>query len=128
MTCTNSPHNNFIFDFRVSCYSHEHLLSKCESAYNYYRNLQMATLFWAKTLHEKDWILLMFLSQSFMTSIYSIISIEARLVTHFSGYKTTALHKKAMLYVLNHDFRFFAYWNIIKFCKSIHFALVTLIY
>ena len=63
-----------------------------------------------------------------MTSIYSIISIETRLVTHFSGYKTITLHEKAMLYVLNHDFRFFAYWNITKFCRSIHFALVTLIY
>ena len=37
-----------------------------------------------------------------MTSIYSIISIETRLVTHFSGYKTITLHEKAMLYVLNH--------------------------
>ena len=44
-----------------------------------------------------------------MTSIYSIISIETGLVAHFSGYKTIALHEKAMLYVLNHDFRFFAY-------------------
>ena len=31
-----------------------------------------------------------------MTSIYSIISIEVRLVTHFSGYKAIALHEKAM--------------------------------
>ena len=62
-----------------------------------------------------------------MASIYSILSIETRLVTHFGGYKTIALHEKAMLYVLNHDFRFFAYWNITKFCRSIHFALVTLI-
>ena len=62
-----------------------------------------------------------------MTSIYSIISIETRLVTHFNGCKTITLHEKAMLYVLNHDFRFFAYWNITKFCRSIHFALVTLI-
>ena len=37
-----------------------------------------------------------------MTSIYSIISIETRFVTHFSGYKTITLHEKAMLYVLNH--------------------------
>ena len=63
-----------------------------------------------------------------MTSIYSIISIETRLVTHFSGYKTITLYGKAMLYVLNHDFRFFAYWNITEFCRSIHFALVTLMY
>ena len=89
-----------------------------------------------------------------MTSIYSIISIETRLVTHFNGYKTVTFHEKAMLYVLNHerlvthfngyktvtfhekamlyvlnhDFCFFAYWNITKFCRSIHFALVTLIY
>ena len=41
-----------------------------------------------------------------MTSIYSIISIETRLVTHFSGYKTITIHEKAMLYVLNHDLRF----------------------
>ena len=41
-----------------------------------------------------------------MTSIYSIISIETRLVTHFSGYKTIKLHEKAMLYVLNQDFAF----------------------
>ena len=63
-----------------------------------------------------------------MTSIYSILSIEARLVTHFSGYKTITLYEKAMLYVLNHDFGFFAHRNITKFCRSIHFALVTLIY
>ena len=44
-----------------------------------------------------------------MTSIYAIISIETRFVTHFSGYKTITLHEKAMLYALNHDFRFFAY-------------------
>ena len=62
-----------------------------------------------------------------MTSIYSIISIQTRLVTHFSGYKAIRPHEKVMLYVLNHDFRFFAYWNITKFCRSIHFALVTLI-
>ena len=36
-----------------------------------------------------------------MTSIYSIISIETRLVTHFSGYKTITLHEKAMLYVFS---------------------------
>ena len=63
-----------------------------------------------------------------MTSIYPIISIETRLVTHFSGFKTITFHEKAMFYVLNHDFRFFAYSNITKFCRSIHFALVTLIY
>ena len=40
-----------------------------------------------------------------MTSIYFILSIEARLVTHFSGYATITRHEKAMLYVLNHDFR-----------------------
>ena len=50
----------------------------------------------------------MFLLQSFMTSIYSIISNETRLVTQFNGCKTITLHEKAMLYVLNHDFRFFA--------------------
>ena len=33
-----------------------------------------------------------------------------------------------MLYVLSHDFRVFAYRNISKFCRNIHFALVTLIY
>ena len=63
-----------------------------------------------------------------MTSIHSIISIETGLVTHFSGYKIIALHYKGMLYVLKHDFRFFAYLNIAKLCKSIDFALVTLIY
>ena len=41
-----------------------------------------------------------------MTSIYSIIFIETRLVMHFSGYKTITPHVKAMIYVLNHDFRF----------------------
>ena len=41
-----------------------------------------------------------------MTSIYSIISIELRLVTHFSGYKIITLHEKAMLHLLNHDFAF----------------------
>ena len=44
-----------------------------------------------------------------MTSIHSIISIETKLVTHFSGYKTITLHEKAMLYDLNHDFSFLAY-------------------
>ena len=78
-----------------------------------------------RTLSKKDWLLLMFLFESFMTSIYSIISIETRLVTHFSGYKTITLHEKAMLYVLNHDFRSFTYWNITKFCRSIYFPLVT---
>ena len=63
-----------------------------------------------------------------MTSVYSVMSIETSLVTHFSGYKTTiTLHEEAMLYVLNHDFRLFAYRNIAKFCGSIQFALVTLI-
>ena len=33
-----------------------------------------------------------------------------------------------MLYVLNHDFYFLAYRNIIKFCRRIHFVLVTLKY
>ena len=41
--------------------------------------------------------------------ISMIISIETRLVTHFGEYKTIALHEKAMLYVLNHHFHFFAY-------------------
>ena len=63
-----------------------------------------------------------------MTSIYSSISIETGLVTYFSGYKTVILHEKAILYVLNHDFRFFAYRNITKFCRSIHFALLNLMY
>ena len=81
-----------------------------------------------RTLYKKDWLFLMFLLSSFMASIYSIISIETRLVTHFSGHKTITLHEKAMLNVLNHDFRFFAYGNIAKFCRSIQFALVTLIY
>ena len=63
-----------------------------------------------------------------MASIYSIISTETKLVTHFSEHKTITLHEKAMLYVLNHGFRFIAYGNIAKFCRSIHFALVTLIY
>ena len=62
-----------------------------------------------------------------MTSIYSIIFIETRLVTHFSKYKTITLHEKAMSYVLNHDFRFLAYSNITKLCRSTHLALVTLI-
>ena len=33
-----------------------------------------------------------------------------------------------MLYVINHEFWFFNYGNITKFCISIHFALVTWIY
>ena len=41
-----------------------------------------------------------------MTTIYSIISIETRLATYFSGYKTITLHEKAMLNVLNDDFAF----------------------
>ena len=63
-----------------------------------------------------------------MTSIYSSISIETRLVTHFKVYKIIMLHLKGMLYVLNHDFRFFPNWNITKFCRSIDFALFNLIY
>ena len=62
-----------------------------------------------RTLYKKDWLVLMFLLLSFMTSIYSIMSNEIRLVTHFSVSKTITLHKKAMLYVSTHDFRFFAY-------------------
>ena len=61
-----------------------------------------------------------------MTPIYSIISIATRFVTHFRGCKTITLHEKAMLHVLNHDFRFFTSLNITKFCRGIHFALVTL--
>ena len=41
-----------------------------------------------------------------MTSTYCITSIEAKLITHFSGFKTITLHEKVMLYVLNHDFSF----------------------
>ena len=63
-----------------------------------------------------------------MTYIYLILSIEIRFVTYFSGYKTITLHEKAMLYALNYDFCFFAYWNITKCCRSIYFALVTLTY
>ena len=70
----------------------------------------------------------MFLLSSFMASIYSRISIETGLVTHFSGYKIITFHLKGMVYVLNDDFRFFAYWNITKFCRSIDFALLNLIY
>ena len=54
-----------------------------------------------------------------MASINSIISIETRLVTHFSGYKTIKLHEKAMLYVLNHDFRFFALNVLDKILNSL---------
>ena len=81
----------------------------------------------SKTSNKKEWLLLMFLLSSFMTSIYSIISIETRLVTHFSGYEIITLHYKGMLYVSNHDFLLLAYWNITKFPGSIHFPLVTLI-
>ena len=52
-----------------------------------------------------------------MASIYSIISTETRLVTHFSEHKTITLHEKAMLYVLNHGFRFISYGNIAKFLE-----------
>ena len=31
-----------------------------------------------------------------------------------------------MLYVLDHDFCFFAYRNVTKFCRSIHFTFVIL--
>ena len=40
-----------------------------------------------------------------LSSLTSLI--ETRLVTHFSGYKAIKLDEKAMLHVLNHDFRFF---------------------
>ena len=49
-----------------------------------------------------------------MTSIYSVISIETRLATDFSGYKTITIHEKAMLYVLNHYFCFFAYLKVVS--------------
>ena len=52
-----------------------------------------------------------------MTSIYSMISIETRLVTHFSGYKTITLHEKAILYVLNHHSRFLLIEILQKFVE-----------
>ena len=61
-----------------------------------------------------------------MTSMYSIISIETRLVTHFSGYKTITLHEKAMLYVLNHDFHFsfcIGYSDMLNEVKTIVYSL-----
>ena len=64
----------------------------------------------------------------FLTSIYSSLFIETGLVTLFTGYKIITLHEKVMLYVSNHDFRFFAYRNITKICRSIHFGLVTVVY
>ena len=95
----------------------------------YFHTLRSILIVRPRTLYKKDWdwLLLLFPLLSFMTSICSIVSIETRLVTHFSGYKTITLHEKAVLYVLNDDFRIFTYWNITKFCRSIHFALVTLI-
>ena len=81
-----------------------------------------------RTLCKKDWILLMFLLYNFMISIYSSISIETELVTHFSGYKIITIPLKRVLHVLNHNFYFFTYRNITKFSKSIPSALVTLIY
>ena len=61
-----------------------------------------------------------------MISIYSSISIETELVTHFSGYKIIKIPLKRVLHVLNHNFYFFTYRNITKFSKSIPSALVTL--
>ena len=61
----------------------------------------------SRTFNKKEWLRLMVLLKSFMTSIYSIISVETSLVTHFSGYEMITLHKKAMSYVSNHDFSLF---------------------
>ena len=80
----------------------------------------------ARTLYKKD-SLNVSIMKFYDFCLFHYIHWK-RLATHFSGYKTITLREKAMLYVLNHDFRFFAYWNITKFCRSIHFVLVTLIY
>ena len=47
--------------------------------------------------------------------------METGLVTH--GYKTITLHEKVMSYVLSHEFCFFVYRNITKFCRSIYFCI-----
>ena len=57
-----------------------------------------------------------------MTSIYSIISIETRLVTHFSGYKKITLREKAVLYVLNHSFCI-GYSDILNKLETIAYSL-----
>ena len=36
--------------------------------------------------------------------------------------------RKGILYILNHDFRFFASRNVTKIFRSIHFGLITLMY
>ena len=38
------------------------------------------------------------------------------------------LSRFGILYVLNHNFHYFTYRNITKFCGSIHLGLVTIIY
>ena len=61
-----------------------------------------------------------------MTSSHSNISIEPRLVTHFSGYKTITPQEKAMLYVLNHDFLLFLllkYYKIFVEVFILHWLL-----
>ena len=72
-----------------------------------------------------------------MTSIYSIISIETSLVTHFSRYEIITLHWKGMLYVSNHDFSLFCllkYYQILqKYLFSIGYSdmlnkLATIVY
>ena len=57
-----------------------------------------------------------------MTSIYFIISTETRHVTHFGGYKTIALHEKAILYVLSHDFLFFRLLKYYKILRKYSFC------
>ena len=45
-----------------------------------------------------------------MTSVYPSVSIETELVTHFPVYK--------MWCILNHDFLFFTYRIIAKYCSN----------
>ena len=76
-----------------------------------------------------------------MTSIYSIISIETRLVIHFSGYKTITLHEKvtksrnAICFKLRFSlFRVFKYYQTLQkysFCigySDILNKLETIVY
>ena len=65
---------------------------------------------------------------SIQCNFFSNKEVRKKFQTNFNVYKIITLHLKGMLYVLNHDFRFFPNWNITKFCRSIDFALFNLIY
>ena len=94
----------------------------------FWKSKSKASSIWPRTFNKKEWLLLIFLLQAFMTSIYSIISIETRLVTHFSWYEIITLHYKGILICFKPRFFTFSLIEILlNFVDTYHFSLVTLI-